>query len=55
MGYGFKHGGVAFNPTSPSNIIDDPTERREKPEPTPLEEPVDPPPAEGDAAEAPTE
>ncbi len=44
MGYGLKFGGVAFNPTKPEFVNDDPDNKEEKPEPTPLEEPVDPPP-----------
>ena len=42
MGYGLKHGGVCFNPTSPEDIMEDPKDIVEKPEPTPLEAPEEP-------------
>lgn len=49
MGYGLKFGGVCFNPTKPDFINDDPDNKAEKPEPTPLEEPQEQPVAEGEA------
>lgn len=42
MGYGLKFGDVPFNPTSPEEILEDPSEKIEKPEPTPLEAPEEP-------------
>ena len=42
IGYGVKTGDVCFNPTKPQDIMDDPTEPNEQPEPTPLEAPPEP-------------
>ena len=42
IGYGVKTGDVAFNPTTPLAIMDDPSEALEQPEPTPLEAPLEP-------------
>lgn len=42
VGYGLKFGDVAYNPTSPPEVIEDPEENQEQPEPTPLEAPEDP-------------
>lgn len=54
IGYGIKTGGVSFNPTVPQDIISDPPEPVEQPEPTPLVAPEEPaqakPEAEGEGA-----
>jgi len=42
IGYGLKHGEVAYNPTSPPDVQEDPEENPEQPEPTPLEAPEEP-------------
>lgn len=42
IGYGVKTGDVCFNPTTPEDILDDPPEAVEQPEPTPLEAPPQP-------------
>jgi len=42
IGYGIKTGDVCFNPTSPQDIMNDPEEVAEQPEPTPLEAPAAP-------------
>lgn len=42
VGYGLKHGGVSYNPTSPPDVMRDPDEKVEQPEPTPLEAPEEP-------------
>jgi radial spoke head protein 4A len=42
VGYGLKHGDVAYNPTSPPDVQADPSEVPEMPEPTPLEAPEEP-------------
>jgi hypothetical protein len=39
IGYGIKTGDVCFNPTSPQDILNDPEEPIEQPEPTPLQAP----------------
>uniref|UniRef100_A0A7S3KFV1 Uncharacterized protein n=1 Tax=Euplotes crassus TaxID=5936 RepID=A0A7S3KFV1_EUPCR len=42
IGYGLKQGNVAYNPTTPPDVIEDPDENPEQPEPTPLEAPEEP-------------
>jgi len=42
VGYGLKHGDVSYNPTSPPDVMQDPDEKPEQPEPTPLEAPEEP-------------
>ena len=41
MGNGVKSGDTSFNPTSPPEVMDDPSQQVENPEPTPLHEPVE--------------
>jgi hypothetical protein len=36
VGYGLKRGDVCFNPTEPPEIMKDPVDQTEQPEPTPL-------------------
>lgn len=40
VGDGVKSGGTSFNPTEPPEVCSDPQEQTERPEPTPLHEPV---------------
>ena len=42
FGYGLKTGGVCINPVQPPDVQDDPPEKKENPEPTPLEAPPEP-------------
>lgn len=42
VGHGLKFGGVSYNPTSPPEVMRDPDEKVEQPEPTPLEAPEEP-------------
>lgn len=42
VGHGLKFGGVSYNPTSPPEVMKDPDEKVEQPEPTPLEAPEEP-------------
>lgn len=42
IGYGLKFGDVSYNPTSPPEVMKDPEEKPEQPEPTPLEAPEEP-------------
>lgn len=42
VGYGTKYGDVSYNPTSPPEVMADPEEKPEQPEPTPLEAPEEP-------------
>ena len=42
IGFGLKFGNVAYNPTSPADVIEDPEENPEQPEPTPLDAPEEP-------------
>lgn len=42
VGYGLKFGDVSYNPTSPPDVMSDPNEKPEQPEPTPLEAPEEP-------------
>ena len=42
IGYGLKYGDVSYNPTAPDDIMQDPIEAPEMPEPTPLEAPEEP-------------
>jgi len=39
VGYGLKRGDPSFSPTNPPEVMSDPKEQEEQPEPTPLEEP----------------
>lgn len=40
VGYGIKRGGSSRNPTEPPEVIADPEEPKEMPEPFPLKEPI---------------
>jgi hypothetical protein len=40
LGDGVKMGDCSFNPTTPPEVMPDPDEQKEMPEPTPLHEPV---------------
>jgi hypothetical protein len=42
VGDGVKRGDVSFNPTEPPEVLSDPSQLKENPEPTPLHEPVKP-------------
>lgn len=42
IGFGLKHGVVSYNPTCPPDVMADPDESPEMPEPTPLEAPEEP-------------
>jgi radial spoke head protein 4/6 len=42
VGYGLKFGDVSYNPTMPPDVVEDPDEKPEQPEPTPLEAPEEP-------------
>lgn len=43
VGFGVKAGGYAFSPVQPPDVMDDPVEPLEQPEPYPLEDPVEKP------------
>jgi hypothetical protein len=43
VGYGLKRGDVCFNPIEPPEIMKDPIDQSEQPEPTPLVAPQEPP------------
>ena len=48
IGDGIKKGDTAYNPTAPPEVMDDPVDQEEQPEPTPLTEPVAQPEAPAD-------
>jgi len=42
VGYGLKRGDTSFSPTEPPEVLKDPVDQPENPEPTPLEAPEEP-------------
>ena len=51
IGNGMKRGDPAMNPTEPPEVMADPVDQVEQPEPTPLHEPVEKPKEEGEGGE----
>jgi len=53
VGYGIKRGDQSFNPTDPPEVLKDPQDQPEQPEPTPLHPPEEPVEDDTDAEENP--